>query len=75
MKKEELLLVFQYGEPEKTDAAIEEFSIVSATSGELFLVERLIFAEVLNKEALHEFARTKSLYPSDKELRRLCLST
>lgn len=67
--------MFQYGEPDKAEVATEEFSIVSATPGELFLVERLIFAEVLNKEALHEFARTKNLYPADKELRRLCLST
>ena len=38
-----LLLVFQYAEPEKGEVLAEEFSVVSATPGELFMVERLIW--------------------------------
>jgi len=52
----------------------EQFTILSKTPGELYLVERLIFQNVLCDAILSEFAKKKSDYPCDKELRKMCLA-
>ena len=76
VNKDDLLLKFQYAKPDKPDEnPTEKYTIFSQTPGEIYLVERLIFKEVLTKATLEEFSKAKIKFPSDKELRKLCLST
>ena len=62
-------------EPVDPDAeSTEQFTILSKTPGELYLVERLIFQNVLCEDTLKEFSRKKTDYPCDKELRKMCMA-